>query len=450
MILIRPRSVILATAIAATACGGDDAASTGAGGSAGASGGGGSAGVAGGSGNAGSGGVGGGSAGTGGGVGSGGTGGTGGFSGTVHAALSCSQSDVQAAIGLAAVGDKVSVPAGDCSWSGLTLAKAIHLQGAGKGVTNIALTGATSIVKQADGVVRVSDFSFAKTGGGNGSKGFVVSGGWKTAEPVVIENNDFAISNSGLFVLNVAGGVIIAANSFDGGWDDSFIQPKHDQDPEKSWSSPDTLGAHDAAGKLNHYVEANTFYGGTNQGIDADDSTRVVYRYNELTYSSFNTHGWATSPVGVRHFEVYKNKFQHPGGSEPIANQNWAIWIRGGTGVIFENSFDDIAGSHWGQKDEIRLTIRGAEDARPQGACSSVSYPVPHQIGQSHDGSKSVTEPLYLWGNTGTTTVSAGWNWGNPCGLTFADFFKWGRDAMNDGTSKPGYTPYVYPHPLRN
>lgn len=365
-------------------------------------------------------------------------------------ASSCSQSAVQTAISSAAHGDTVTVPAGSCSWSGLSVNKAIHLKGAGTGQTNITLTGSNTVTKQSAGIVRISSFSFIKNGGGNESKGFIVSGSWKNAEPVIIENNAFTISGSGLFLLDVAGGVIIAGNSFTGGWDDSFIHPKNSGDSGNSWGSADTLGNRDTTGKLNHYVEDNTFYGGTNQGIDADDSTRVVYRYNDLTYSSFNTHGMATSPVGVRHFEVYQNRFRHLGGSSQIANQNWAIWIRGGTGVIFSNQIDDIAGSTWGNKPEVKLTIRGAEDARPQGACSNVSYPVPRQLGQNHNGGNYFTDPIYLWGNIGAVNIDAGWSWGNPCGFNFSTFFQWGRDGVNTGTAKPGYTPYTYPHPLRN
>lgn len=371
------------------------------------------------------------------------------WSATINAS-SCAQSAVLSAINSASHGDTVAVPAGSCSWSGLTVNKAIHLRGAGIGSTSITLSGNNTINKQSAGVTRISGFSFTKSGGGNSSKGFHVQGSWRNAEPVVIENNDFQVSNSGLFMLSAAGGVIIAKNSFTGGWDDSFIQPKDPTDSERSWSTADSLGSRDANGKLNHYIEENTFYGGTNQGIDADDSTRVVYRYNTLTYSSFNTHGYATSSVGVRHFEVYNNIFLHPGGSSQIANQNWAIWIRGGTGVIFNNQIADMAGSYWGNKPEFVLTIRGAEDARPQGACSNVSYPVPRQLGQNHNGNSYFTDPIYMWGNTGATAVNAGWNWGNPCGLTWSTFFQWGRDAVNTGTAKPGYTAYAYPHPLRS
>lgn len=365
-------------------------------------------------------------------------------------ASSCAQTAVQSALAAASVGDTVVVPGGSCSWSGLTINKAIHLSGAGIGVTNITINGSNTITKQSAGIIRISGFSFLKAGGGTASKGFVVNGSWRNAEPVVIENNDFKISDSGLFLLSVAGGVIIAKNSFTGGWDDSFIQPKEPSDAERSWATADTMGTRDTSGKLNHYIEENTFYGGTNQGIDADDSTRVVYRYNTLTYSSFNSHGLDTSSAGVRHWEVYHNTFRHDGGSTQIANQSWAIWIRGGTGVIFNNSIADLAGSYWGNKNELNFSIRGAEDARPQGSCSNVSYPVPRQLGQSHNGTSYIRDPIYIWGNTGATAgYQGGWNWGNPCGLTWADFYQSGRDYYF-GTVKPGYTPYPYPHPLRS
>ncbi len=375
------------------------------------------------------------------------------YGGAAHAATvtaaGCSQTEVQAAITRASTGDTVLVPAGTCSWSGLSLNKAIHLKGAGVDATNITLTGQSSISKRAEGITRVSGFAFTKSGGGNSSYAINVGGSWRNAEPVVISNNKFTVSSSGLFLINVAGGVIIADNAFNAGWDDSLIRLKNANDSDRSWGTADTLGSRDTDGKLNHYIEGNTFYGGTNQAIDCDDAARCVYRYNNATYSSFNTHGYDTSPQGQRHFEVYNNRFLNPGGTSQLANENWAIWIRGATGVIFNNYFDDLAGPYWGNKPEIKLSIRGAEDVRPQGSCGNVRYPVPRQLGQNYDGSGYFRDPIYLWGNTGTTVVSAGWNWGNPCGLSFATFFQWGRDGVNTGAARPGYSPFAYPHPLR-
>ena len=100
-----------------------------------------------------------------------------------------------------------------------------------------------------------------KNGGGNESKGFVIGGSWKGAEPVIIEGNDFVVSNSGLFRINVVGGVILAKNSFTAGWDEQLIQLKDAGDSERSWGTSDTLGNKDTTGKLNHYIEENTFYG---------------------------------------------------------------------------------------------------------------------------------------------------------------------------------------------
>lgn len=90
---------------------------------------------------------------------------------------------------------------------------------------------------------------------------------------------------------------------------------------------------------------------------------------------------------------------------------------------------------------------RGAEDIRPQGSCASVSYPVPAQIGQNYNGTAYFTDPIYIWGNTGAQEMNADWGWGNPCGLTFSDFWQEGRDYVL-GTAKPSYTAYTYPHPL--
>jgi hypothetical protein len=154
-----------------------------------------------------------------------------------------------------------------------------------------------------------------------------------------------------------------------------------------------------------------------------------------------------TSPVGVRHFEVYNNTFIHAGGTDQIANQNWAIWIRGGTGIIANNSIANISGSWWGDKPELKFSIRGAEDVRPQGDCASVSYPVTRQLGQNYNGTSYFTDPIYIWGNTGATEISAGFGWGNPCGLDFNTFWQSGRDYVLN-SAKPGWTAYTYPHPL--
>jgi hypothetical protein len=363
----------------------------------------------------------------------------------VHVAESCTQRDVKRALDSANTGDTVRVPAGNCSWSGFWIEKAVHLEGAGAGQTRIAVSR-NRIRKQSSGVIRLSGFAFAHRGRGDESEGFLIDGSWQDAEPIIFHDNEFEVSEGTLFRVGVPGGLIVSGNRFSGGWDDSFFHLKDDTDAYGSWSTPATMGMDDPDGKLNIYIEDNVFYGGTNGGVDADAASRVVYRFNALTYSSFNSHGKATSIFSVRHWEIYNNKFMHQNSRDQIANQNWAIWIRGGTGVIFDNHFDDLAGS-WGDKAEVRFSLRGAEDNRPQGSCSNTRYPVPQQLGQGHDGSSPVTDPIYMWDNAGTLRISTDWGWGNPCGFEVDDFFRWGRDAFN-GRARPGYVPYTHPHPL--
>ena len=51
-------------------------------------------------------------------------------------AQSCSQANVQAALNSASRGDTVTIPAGDCTWSGtVSFTKALTIQGAGKSST---------------------------------------------------------------------------------------------------------------------------------------------------------------------------------------------------------------------------------------------------------------------------------------------------------------------------
>ena len=396
---------------------------------------------------------------------------------TVKAA-SCSSSDVQSAINSASAGQTVDVPAGSCSWPGnsVNLKKAITLQGAGAGVTNITLTADPSFVvaKQASGVTRITGFTFSNSNNTTFPDAINVQGTWPGGQPVIFQNNSFVMNNSRMLGLTVAGGVIISHNTFTGGWNDFAITVK-DLTNTNSWTTADSMGTHDSSGLLNVYVEDNTFKGQSNGAFDCDDNCRMVVRHNTFSESGgFNSHGEDSSPYGMRHFEIYGNSFLFPdktctAGNSSLSNINFYIWIRGATGVIFDNNFDHLSSTCWGTKTEIKLSNRGAEDDRPQGTCSATHYPTPHQLGQNHNGSNDFTDPIWFWSNNGATiSVSAGWAWGNPCGFDWNTYFQWGRDGSNSslnlsllslsvngvsvsglgGSPKPGYTSYAYPHPL--
>jgi hypothetical protein len=205
------------------------------------------------------------------------------------------------------------------------------------------------------------------------------------------------------------------------------------------------MGNRDTTGDSNLYVEDNVFNNMPNQATDFDDAARVVFRYNTLNSSSFNSHGLATSPIGVRHFEIYGNKFRYP---DENVNQNWHIWLRGGTGVIFNNEIDDLNGQQWGNKTELLMSVRAAVDGGQAGCCRS--YPCKHQVGQNHDGNRQFTDPIRIWGNSGTLASGLNSSWSNSCGQNMNDYIKDGRDFVYASTAKSGYQPYPYPHPLRD
>jgi hypothetical protein len=363
-------------------------------------------------------------------------------SATVNAA-SCSLTDVQNAIASAQDGDTVAVPAGNCTWSGnLTLSKGIHLRGAGAATTRITMNGTMSMTKHPSRSVELSGFTFSKSGGGNAARILVVSGAW-SASPPLIHDNTFQVNNSGAVRYQANGGVIYR-NTFIGTWDESGIQHKIDTDRE-SWSTADTLGTRDSTGTRNLYVEDNVFRGMPNQATDFDDAARIVFRYNDVVNSSFNSHGLDTSPIGIRHFEIYRNTFRYP---DVNVNQNWHVWLRGGTGVIYENTFEDINGQQWGNKTELFFSVRSVIDGGVEGCCRT--YPCKHQVGQNSDGSQQFTDPIRFWSNSGTLNWGLNSSWSNSCGGNMANFVQSGRDFAFGSTPKPGYSAYAYPHPLRN
>lgn len=366
----------------------------------------------------------------------------------------CSQGDVQAAIDSAAPGDTVQLPAAACAWSRVTLAKSITLTGMGQTRTVIDVSNGNPvfvITRQTNGPIRIANLAFVARNNNNLPHPIYVQGGWPQGQPVVFRDVTFTATAATLVDVKLPGGVIFSRITFNGGWNDFLLTVK--ELTTNSWQSPDSIGNRDLTGLQNLYIEDSVFNGGSNGIVDCDDNCRIVVRKNQFINSGgFNSHGKDTSTHGMRHFEIYDNSFTNPDTTCPdgitsLSNINQFIWIRGGTGVIYNNSLVNLRSQCWGDKPEIRLSIRGAEDVRPQGSCTSVKYPVPHQLGQNHDGTSYFLDPIRLWNNSQDIAIYAGWQWGNPCGFSFADFFQWGRDGIN-GTPRPGYTPYQYPHPL--
>ena len=141
--------------------------------------------------------------------------------------------------------------------------------------------------------------------------------------------------------------------------------------------------------------------------------------------------------------------------------------LRGATGVYFNNTVHGVFSEYVIKLDNVRTCEdRGAGgfadgtspwDGNTAPIATHEGWPARDQIGRGKDVSlwtaespypAQTSEPAYAWGNTrqenGASVVFA--NYGG-CSREWKHIIE-GRDYFN-GTAKPGYTPYTYPHPLR-
>jgi len=107
-------------------------------------------------------------------------------------------------------------------------------------------------------------------------------------------------------------------------------------DNDRSWNRPVTLGTDDAV-----YIEDNLFTHRTarnSHSIASNRGSRYVFRYNTIDNGSQNTnpidaHGNWEYGRGSRSYEIYGNKVNS-------GHSYMGAFIRGGTGVIYDNEFN--------------------------------------------------------------------------------------------------------------
>ncbi len=387
-----------------------------------------------------------------------------------------SDSDTQSAINAAPSGGTVQIPNGTYTWgTGISCNKAIKIMGATVGgvtINNNQTNGSlVSLTPVAGGSIEFCNFIF-KDGPAQSNKNNQHDMSVENApgaRPVLVHDCTFTSNGNMLSqVLWSQNGGVIWNCVFDANFsNDECIQLKYAS--ADTWRTPSTMGTADTNGTANTYIEDCTFQESTIETVDCDDGSRVVIRHNTFNNTTIVSHGQDTSPFGNRHWEIYNNNFiftsgtsSNPGPTQFPLNMQGFMLMRGGTGIIANNTIPDINSTAWGDKGEILFASFSITQTR----CYT-SYPIPRQVGQSwsggsgsysypqepSDGSGYITDPVYIWGNTG------GGNYGNPgtwdftpdkCGngLTSAAVIQSGRD-YKPNTAKPGYTPYTYPHPLR-
>ena len=381
-------------------------------------------------------------------------------------------------------GDTITLPAGTFTWNTqVQLIKNITIQGAGQNATYINDNvpkqggGPTTIMMNCTGITgdfRVTGFTvrgMAQDLQGYNKGTIDVSG---SSHSVRIDHLTF--DYPGTSAIHMTGsvwgvvdhcyfnepnsqmGVLIFHDNWggvdlgDGGFDD----PTH-------------LGSGEGV-----YIEDCTFIGnglGGNGATDASYSGRFVFRHNILIRQNLGTHGTEVGPYrGVRSYEIYNNQF-----ISDTAVMDKGIYLRGGTGVIWGNTFSGACcGSISGYKDAIscdnfrsfnNFEIWGmANGQNPwdentdqyghatidqvgRGVCLDHirgSPPINQRTGNAA-WPRQQAEPVYVWSNNWTPVPN------NPGYYISSNqnVVQIGRDIINNGnTPMPGYTPYGYPHPL--
>jgi|GEM_PF-1741762 len=372
---------------------------------------------------------------------------------------SCKQEDVQKAIDQAHDGDTVLVPAGNATWSSADqwtgavkiTKKSITLMGAGIGKTIIKGERTTvgpgwecaiSVNGSEGKPFRVTGFTFNKAV----DLGIKIRG---TCKNWRVDHCEFICQpQTDSQGKEVAGINAIAVDDYTYGVvDHCTIQDGEiniNSNENDAWDRPLTLGSANAV-----YVEQCIMRETTplDDVIDGRSGARYVLRYNNITNMELHCHGIEGGGTrGTHSYELYANMLNDDGKFNCYRHG----YIRGGTGVIYDN----VSRGKWAG-DEIQLVHQCAKSGYCDPSKSTPTYPGKDQIGRSTDSNHDVVqdlEPLYAWNNKRSDADQQN---GNPKILLVvqdfspeqADYIKEGRDFYND-TPRPGYIPYPYPHPL--
>jgi hypothetical protein len=451
----------------------------------------------------------------------------------IFSASSAARDHVQAAVDKAVSGDTVKVPSGTVSWtSGVYIpdGKNITLQGGGIGKTVIS-QGLGTIINLGITSSRVTGFTFRRTSDVTDHIINASGVGWR------VDNCRFEGSSTASTIGVRAFYAADSPGHPDGlvhncqFWNAKVVAIGDNGSQVRDrlvWAAPLALGTDKAV-----YIEDCTFtLTRTGNVMDGAYGARYVFRYNDVTDGYIEAHGMQHNERrGIRKWEIYGNTIRQVN----VSNFYW-VYVRGGTGVIFNNN--NIRAS--GGCVDIAVDVRRAVQKLSLGQDSmrDGNDPIPAQGTGTHTGSNgasTLTDSQRSWAsgtlvspgsglaafwiynltsgakgqitaNTATTITAAlsggsrstwatgdkykitggswsrdgigrskdayltsGSNWapqeldpaymwnnqrnGNLVGVSVRNgtefWCRKGRDYFVNAGSKPGYTPFTYPHPLR-
>ena len=331
---------------------------------------------------------------------------------TVIEAKSGSREDIQAAINAAPENGTVIIPEGIFDFRGprIDIRKNITISGSGnKG---------TTLKKQSP----VDWFFNVMTEGFFRLTNIVLDGDGKGDGVQLRSNNlNFRVDNSAF--KNFAARAVMTYGNVKGLVDNNLFEENAGYDVvvygdnDRSWNRPLTLGTDDAV-----YVEDNLFRHRTarnSHSIASNRGSRYVFRHNTIDNGNQNTnpidaHGNWEYGRGSRSYEIYGNTVNS-------GHSYMGAFIRGGTGVFFDNEFK---GSF----------------THPLVLENYRSFNVPGERYPSIDQIKD----LHIWNNTvnGNEVTPFIHDRGRS-----REHIQHNRDYFTK--QKSDYTPFIYPHPMR-
>lgn len=421
-------------------------------------------------------------------------------------AASCKESDVQSAVNLTSNGDTVIIPAcSQTNWGtnstsdvSLNVSTGITIQGAGEGQTVIgdniykggsSCSGGGPLINwtmASPNAMRLTGLTIVgmATDPGVCQRGHIfVSGSTHLLEidhltinpaqtvSIYISGDIWGLITSFTHVGNFVNGVRVEHLNWNGfsNWNDTW--------GDASWNTPIQYGSGQGI-----YIENSSFTSTSSTAIggatDCFSGGRLVFRYNTVSMLNNQSHGADSDQRhrACRWQEIYNNTYSYSN----INELAFISWIRGGTGVFYNNTI--TAPSGYTNKIVQVVNCRdasagcgaGGPNYAPWGACngsatydensSSTGHRCVDQpgsgtsclLGPDPNGTVTVqscsynnsvagawtgnqVDPVYVWNNTlngsSNNTTSGSTNVANNI-----DYYV--------GIARPGYTPYTYPYPI--
>ncbi len=332
----------------------------------------------------------------------------------VHA-RSGNRNDIQAAIDAAPENGMVIIPEGVFNINGPQIRVNKNLTIAGSGNNDTVLRGRSGL----DWIFNVVTEGFFRLTN-------IVLDGQQGNGGVHLRSNDLVMRIDNSRLTNFRNRAVLTHGKVVGVIDNNeFVENGRTDivvygDNDDSWDRPLSLGSGDAV-----YVEDNLFRAHQAPNLHAIASNRgakYVFRHNTIDVGDQNSnpidaHGNFYYGRGSRSYEIYGNKIKS-------GHSYMGMFIRGGTGVIFDNEFE---GSF--THPIVLENYRSFNRERGRFA----SYPAPDQISD-----------LHIWNNS-VNGNSAPEPFIHDRGVSRQHIQK-NRDFFL--SPQRDYQPYIYPHPL--